>query len=120
MKQIIFLIVFIFSTFSILAVTKEIDLSKDPIAPGPRPLSLTIIPVSATISETELSVYFETSVGNAIITVYDNMHQILCQQTVATNSTLEFYLPSTEWATGDYTLTVTYGTTNLTGEFQME
>ncbi|MEI8086363.1 MAG: DUF3244 domain-containing protein [Paludibacter sp.] len=119
MKRTILFTVFALLTFSMSAITKGIDLTKDPINPGPRPLSLTYIPVSATVDETELAVYFDMSVGNAIITVYDDMHQIVSQQTVDTTSISEVFIPTNEWTAGSYTLTITYGTTNLTGDFQL-
>jgi len=120
MKRTILFTVFTLLTFSMSAIANEIDLTKDPINPGPRPLSLIYIPVSATVDETELAVYFEMSLGSALITVYDEMNQIVCQQTVDTSNTQEVYLSSSTWTTGNYTLTITYGTTNLTGDFQIE
>jgi len=45
-------------TSSIFASKTEINLTKFPEPKGPRPLSITYLPVSATISETELAVYF--------------------------------------------------------------
>jgi len=120
MKQTILFTLFTLLIFSTSVAAREIDLSKIPSTPGPRPLSLVYIPVTATIDESQLAVYFDMSVGNAIITVYDDMHQIVDQQTVDTSTTTEVYISSAAWTTGNYTLTITYGTTYLSGEFQME
>ena len=106
-------------TSSIGAATTEIHLSEDPKPPGPRPLSLTYIPVSATISEADLSVYFEESVGTAIITVYDASNQIVDQEVVNTNETTEVYIPTDLLDSGNYTLKVSYSSTTLIGNFQI-
>jgi hypothetical protein len=120
MKRFI-LITFLFVLFTngIAAATTGINLFGDPEPPGPKPLSLTYIPVSATISETDLSVYFEESVGTATITVYDASDQIVDQEVVNTNSTTEVFIPVDFWGSGAYTLKVTYGTTNLIGYFDI-
>jgi Protein of unknown function (DUF3244). len=120
MKQTILFTLFTLLMFSTSVAAREIDLSKIPSTPGPRPLSLVYIPVTATIDESELAVYFDMNVGNAIITVYDDMHQTVSQQAVVTSSTTEVNISSSNWTIGNYTLTITYGTTTISGEFVME
>jgi len=117
---------FVFSLMLLLFVvgakagTTEIDLSKgQKQPPGPAPASLSYNPVSATVSETELAVYFDWSVGDANITVYDSSNNVVYQDVVDTDSTSEVYVPVTSWASGDYTITISYGTTNLIGYFQI-
>jgi len=39
---------------------------------------------------------------------------------VNTDETPEVYIPAVSWVTGNYTLTITYFTTTLKGEFQIE
>lgn len=119
-RSILFSFLLVLLTSNVFASTTEVLLFINPTLPGPKPHSLTFIPVSATISETELSVYFESSVGDAIITVYDASNEVVYQQTVDTDSTREVYIPSGTWVSGNYTITVSYGTTDLIGEFQME
>ena len=98
----------------------EIPLTKDePIPPGPVPRSVTYFSASASISETDLAVYFDWAVGNATITVYDENNNVIDQEVVNTNSTTEVYIDNTSWSSGDYTLTISYGTTNLIGYFQI-
>lgn len=106
--------------FSTSVAAREIDLSKIPSTPGPRPLSLSYIPVTATVDETELAVYFDMSVGSATITVYDDMQQIVSQQTVDNTSISEVFIPTNTWTAGSYILSISYGTTYLTGDFQIE
>jgi len=74
---------------------------------------------SATISDTELAVFFEYSVGDATVTVYDAYDEIVYQETVDTYSTTEVYIPVGAWDSGDYTITVTYGTTTQRGSFAL-
>lgn len=74
---------------------------------------------SATISDTELAVYFNYSVGDATITVYDENNQVVYQETVDTGSTTGVYIPVDAWYSGTYMVTVTYGTTTQRGYFQL-
>jgi hypothetical protein len=119
-RLIVFSFLFVLFTSSVFASTTEISLFKDPIHPGPKPLSLTLIPVSATISETELSVYFDSPVGNATITVYDANDNVVSQEMVDTYSTTEVFLATDIWLRGNYTIKVSYGTTTLSGIFLVE
>jgi len=82
--------------------------------------SLFYLPVSATISETTLSIYFDMPVGNAVITVYDADNNIVSLEIVDTYFTSEVFVPTDSWASGDYTLKITYGTTTLSGKFLLE
>lgn len=120
MKRIIlFPFLFVLFTNGIGAETISINLFNDPIPPGPIPHSLTYIPASATINETDLSVYFEEPVGAVTITVYDALNQAVGQEVVNTDTTTEMHIPVYLWDSGTYTLTVTYGTKTLRGEFDI-
>ena len=91
-----------------------------PPAPG-QPDMMTQEPsASATISDTELDVYFEYGVGDATITVYDANNNVVYQEVVDTNSTSAVNIGVSNWATGDYMITVTYGTTTQRGYFSIE
>jgi hypothetical protein len=127
MRRSIFSIFFftLFQTFITTASAKEIDLSNGKTPPCPRILSRATsfsitTNVSADINETELSVYFDSPVGTATITVYDVNNQIVDQQTVDTNSTSEAVLPIDVLDSGDYTVEISYGTTTLVGSFIIE
>lgn len=119
-RSIVFSFLLALMTSSVFASTTEINLIKNPTLPGSKPLSLTFLPVSATISEAELSVYFDSPVGNATITVYDANNSIVSQETVNTYSTTEVFIATDTWASGNYTITVSYGTTVLSGTFLIE
>lgn len=119
-RSIFFIAFFLFLICGWVSAAEEIVLVKNP-PPDPPPSTLTFeLPVSATISETQLAVYFDSSVGDATITVYDASNQVVYQETVDTNSTSEVYISSGTWASGNYTITISYDTTNLIGEFQTE
>lgn len=119
-RSILFMLLFsLFSSVATMSGT-EIDLTKVPPTPGPVPNSITLIPVSATINETELGVFFESSVGTATITVYNASNEVVEQEVVDTESLLEVYMPVDTWCTGNYTITVTYGNTTLQGVFLIE
>jgi hypothetical protein len=95
----------------------------DPVPPPqPMPNRVTIdtdIPVSATIDATELAVYFEWSAGDATITVYDQSQNVVYQAVVDTDTDLSTSIPSGSWSAGNYSLTISYGTENLIGDFQL-
>lgn len=118
-RFILFSFLVVLFTTSLYASASEIELNGGPILPGPKPLSLIFLPVSASIDETQLSVYFELSVGDATITVYDESDQVIYQETVDTDSTPTVFISSSNWSAGNYSLTITYNTTRLRGDFQM-
>ncbi len=97
----------------------DVPIPPDDSQPNPgHPNALTIEPsATATISETELAVFFEYSVGDATITVYDADNNVVYQETVDTTTTYEVNIPVTGWDEGDYMITVTYGTTTQRGYF---
>jgi len=101
---------------TIIVITKE----PIPIGPGPQPLSVYVIPVSGTISDIELSLYFETTIGIATVTVTDDSNQVVYLGTVNTDTTSEIHVPVDLWTNGNYHLTITYTNTTLRGEFQLE
>ncbi len=119
-RSIVFSFLFVLLAGSLFATTTEIDLTKLPDPKDPRPLSLTFIPVNAFINETTLSVYFDSSVGNATITVYDANNDVVSQETVDTYSTFEVFISTDTWASGNYTIKINYGTTALSGIFLVE
>lgn len=119
-RSILFSFLLVLLTSNVFASTTEVLLFTNPTLPGPKPHSLTFIPVSATISETELSVYFDSPVGNANITVYDANDNVVSQETVDTDSTSEVFIGTDAWASGNYTIKVSYGTTTLSGIFLVE
>lgn len=75
---------------------------------------------SATLDETALNVYFEYGVGDATVTVYDADNNVVAQEVADTESTSEVSIAVSSWATGDYMITVTYGTTTQRGYFSIE
>lgn len=107
---------------SLLASATDITIRKDNPTPPPDPIPLSseFFPVSATVDNQELAVYFEWSVGNATIAVYDSNNQVVHQETVNTDSTTELFVPTDFWASGNYTIKINYGTTYLIGEFTLE
>jgi Flp pilus assembly secretin CpaC len=117
----------LFIFFSVLSVTnlfaEDITIRKtdpkDPIPPQPESFSQ-LIPVTATEDNSELAVYFEEAVGDATITVYDASSQVVYQEVIDTDSQSAAIIDISTWSSGDYTLTISYGTTNLIGEFTIE
>ncbi len=116
----------LFIAFSVLSVSNlfagEITIRKDddPTPPiGTNSVTLTY-PVTATEDNSELAVYFEEAVGDATITVYDASNQVVYQDVIDTDSQSAAIIDISTWTSGDYTLTISFGTTNLIGEFTIE
>jgi len=94
------------------------DDPKDPIPTQTNRIGT--LPVSATINDIELAMYFESSVGEATINVTSDSTGIVYQEVVDTGSTAEIFIPAALWSSGSYRLTISYEDTNLIGEFLME
>ena len=94
------------------------DDPKDPIPTQTNRIGT--LPVSATINDIELAMYFESSVGEATINVTSDSTGIVYQEVVDTGSTAELFIPSDLWSTGSYKLTISYGNIRLIGEFLIE
>ena len=106
---------------TILAGRYPIALGDDNTNSDPtRPRMFTMLSVSASIDDTQLEVYFGSPVGDATITVYDAINNIVYQETVDTDSISEVFISTASWTSGTYTLKISYGTTHLKGEFQTE
>lgn len=111
---------FLFAQFS-FATDTTVLLPPDgsPKTPPTVPNGLTMEPsATATISDLDLTVYFDYSVGDATIMVYDANNNVVFQETV--NSTSSTSISVSNWATGDYMITVTYGSTTQRGYFNIE
>jgi hypothetical protein len=116
MKRLCFLFFTLCCVVFVFANETPIDLEPTP-TPGPRPLSIVNLPVSATINEVQLAIYFDGSVVNATITVYNAFNQIVEQQVINTSDISEAYIPVYLWDSGDYTLSISYGNKTISGEF---
>ena len=117
MKRLCFLLFTLCCVVFVFANETPIDLEPTP-TPGPKPQSIVNLPVSATINEVQLAIYFDLSVGNATITIYDSLNQIVEQGVLNTSSISEAYFPINLWESGDYTLNICYGNKTISGEFQ--
>lgn len=93
---------------------------KEPPTQTDRIITSEEISASATISDTELTVYFDWSVGDAVITVYDSNNNVVCQETADTDITTEVDIPVDIWSSGNYMITVTYGSITQRGYFSLE
>jgi len=98
----------------------DIDLTKIP-PPPPTPNTFSYdIPVTASIDETQITVFFESVVGNATITIEDENHQIVYQCTIDTSTDNTAFIPVEYLDAGNYSILISYETTNLIGEFDVE
>ena len=119
-RSILFTALFAFFICGIASATDNIILVKDP-PPPPFPMRMeTVLPVSATIDASQLAIYFEPTVGDATITVYDANNNVVYQETVDTDSNSNVYISSSSWSAGSYTVVISYGTTTVRGYFDME
>jgi len=110
----------VLSVQSVLAV--EVPLKKgDAPGIGSNMLSKSnsVLPVSVSLDDTTLSIFFSKSVGTAHITIEDENGNVVYQEVVNTNSTLESDIETGGFDSGNYTLKVSYGTTTLIGNLQL-
>jgi len=95
------------------------DNTSEPIPTHPNAV-VSLLLVSATINDAALTIYFESPVGEATITVTSDSSEIIYQEFVDTCINGEIFIPANLWSSGNYTLTISYGRTKLIGEFLME
>lgn len=122
MKRSIF-ILFLFCFYSsgmVVAVDIPI-ISTTPKLPSPFPRAPGVnrIPVTATLSDTEVTLGFNTAVGLAIITITDETGFPVYQDGLDTDTNPDLSIPINEWNSGNYTLTIQYVSNTLTGNFTL-
>ncbi|MDD4968255.1 MAG: DUF3244 domain-containing protein [Paludibacter sp.] len=78
-----------------------------------------VIPVTADVVGSELFVDFTISVGTAYVSVVDANGSVVYQTAVDTYSTPEVVIPVDGLSSGKYSLKISYGSTSLTGNFQL-
>lgn len=107
-----------------LSFATDILIRKDNTPPPtpvqPHALTVNLYPVTAEINSTNLTVSFETTVGSATVAVYDATDQLITYQTVDTGTTAVVNLSLNGQNAGDYVVRISYGTTHLIGDFQIE
>lgn len=120
MKRTIFFI-FLFTLFSnvIVSATDTPISPNPPIIPPPYPRSCkqneTIVTV--TLNDNEIVLNFNAAVGSAIIIVTDETGFPVYQGIMNTNLSSELYIPSNSWDSGNYILTIEYGSEILISNF---
>ena len=87
----------------------------DPHAPK-APVSIAL---DVTQNETDVTLSFLYPVGDALITVENENGEVVYQETVDTFTTLDAYIDTQNFDGGVYTLKISYGSTDLVGEFEL-
>lgn len=77
------------------------------------------IPVTADLVGSDLIVDFGSSVGTAYVSVVDQSGNVVYSTVVDTYTTSEVVIPVDGLSSGKYSLKISYGTTRLTGDFQL-
>jgi len=81
--------------------------------------STSVIPVTADLVGSDLYVDFTSTVGTAYVSVVDKSGNVVYQTVVDTYSTSEVVIPVDGLSSGNYSLKISYGSTKLTGSFQL-
>jgi hypothetical protein len=118
--SIFMLLVCAFSVQSVFAI--EVPLKKnDPGGIGPMMMtrSVSVIPVSVDLNDTELGIFFSNSVGVANITIVDQSGAVVYQEVLDTNSTRSTSIETGGFDSGNYTVKISYGSTTFVGAFQL-
>lgn len=79
----------------------------------------TVIPVSARIDGSDLTVSFDKNLGMVNIMIYNATNQLVEMTTVDTSTEMETVLSTEMLPSGNYTLVITYGSTTLKGLFTL-
>lgn len=79
----------------------------------------TTTPVTVDLTVNELTLNFNNPVGVAQISIVDQNGFIVYQDAVDTYSTSDLVIPVDTWDSGIYKITITYGTTSLSGSFSL-
>jgi len=82
-------------------------------------LSTSILPVTASLNDPELDLNFSNPIGIVYVTVVDQNGSVVYSEVINTNSTLESVIETSSWNSGNYTLEIVYGSTSLSGSFQL-
>lgn len=70
-------------------------------------------------NETDVTLNFLYPVGAAQVTVENENGEVVYLETVDTFTTLDAYIDTQNFDGGVYTLKISYGSTNLVGEFEL-
>ncbi len=120
MKKTILVLLLVF--LSVFTVTNALNIPIEKNVPSTsttRQRAPMLIPVIVDLSATDLYLNFTNSVGIANITVTDEMGTIQYQETMDTNATPDFYIPIDMWTSGNYLITIQYGSITLNGQFEI-
>ena len=77
------------------------------------------IALDVTQNETDVTLNFLYPVGTAQVTVENENGEVIYQETVDTFTTLDSSVDIQNYDGGVYTLKISYGSTNLAGEFEL-
>jgi hypothetical protein len=77
------------------------------------------IALEVTQNETDITLDFLYPVGAAQVTVTNENGDVVYQEAVDTYTTLDTYVDTQSLDGGVYTLKISYGSTNLIGEFEL-
>lgn len=77
----------------------------------------TVIPVSAAVENDLLIINFDLSVQYVSITVLDSSNQVVYENAINPTIQSEETIDISTWPSDSYTIKISYGTENLTGEF---
>lgn len=81
--------------------------------------SISVIPVSVSLINPQLVIYFNNSIGIAHITIVDQNDSIVYQDVIDTYSSIESVIETSGWDSGNYKVKIVYGSTKLVGTFQL-
>jgi len=122
--------VVLLSVFSNQVVFADIIIRKDDPIPGGVPNNITsfrtlslssnsFIPVTADLIGTDLIVDFNSTVGTAFVSVVDRKGNVVYQTSIDTFTTQEVIIPVDGLNSGNYSVKISYGSTNLIGDFNL-
>lgn len=120
-QLVISLTAFLFlSFFSMNCLATDIPISNPGTPPQPgQPRAPFRIPLTASYTTEEVNLNFIYSVGIATIAISDEFGAIVYQVTIDTSVQPILYIPVDMWDSGNYLITIQYGSIKLKGQFSL-
>ncbi len=117
--MLLFLVLSVQSVFAVDVPLKDANNPNAGTNPRLATRAVVIVPVSVDVSSSDISIFFSQPVGVATVTITDEFGNVVYDDAIDTEYDTEMYIPTDYFDGGTYTLTITYGTKILVGEFTL-
>jgi len=122
-QQVISITAFLFFSFLSMNCFASVDIpiskSDTPTQPGQTRAPF-LVPLTASYTSDEVTLNFTSDVSVVSISITDEYGTVFYQGTTDTSVLPNLYIPIDMWGSGDYLITIQYGSITLNGQFTIE